>query len=398
MKFVDEATIYVDAGGGGHGCLSFRREKYVPRGGPDGGDGGNGGSVWLLADDSLNTLVDFRYQPRYRAERGEDGSGRQCTGKSGQDLILKVPAGTTVADEDTGELLGDLARPGDRLLVAEGGHHGLGNIHFKSSTNRTPRQTTQGTPGESRRLRLQLRILADVGLLGLPNAGKSTLLAALSAARPKVADYPFTTLIPQLGVVRVGTHRGFVMADIPGLIGGAAEGAGLGVRFLKHLSRCRLLLHLVDVMPVDGSDPVSAVREIIDELERFSPALAGRERWLVLNKIDLLPDTQRAETCDRIVSELGWEGPVFQISGYTGENTEELAGTVLQFLDERKLELAESAERAEAEHALRVRMESEIRERLDVLRAQRSQERAERKRAAADEADDEDGPEIFYEP
>lgn len=398
MKFVDEATIYVDAGGGGHGCLSFRREKYVPRGGPDGGDGGNGGSVWLLADDGLNTLVDFRYQPRYRAERGEDGSGRQCTGKSGEDLILKVPAGTTVADEDTGELLGDLAKPGDRMLVAQGGHHGLGNIHFKSSTNRTPRRITKGTPGESRKLRLQLRILADVGLLGLPNAGKSTLLAALSAARPKVADYPFTTLIPQLGVVRVGTHRGFVMADIPGLIAGAAEGAGLGVRFLKHLSRCRLLLHLVDVMPVDGGDPVAAVREIVEELERFSPALASRERWLVLNKLDLLPDDERAETCDRIISELGWSGPVFMISGYTGENTEELAANVLQFLDMRNLEIAENTDSAESEHALQVRMESEIRQQLDALRTQRSQERAERKRAAAEDLDDEEGPEIFYEP
>lgn len=398
MKFVDEATIHVDAGGGGHGCLSFRREKYVPRGGPDGGDGGDGGSVWLLADESLNTLVDFRYQPRYRAERGEDGAGRQCTGKSGQDLVLKVPLGTTVADEDTGELLGDLAEHGERLLVARGGHHGLGNIHFKSSTNRAPRRTTQGTPGESRKLRLQLRILADVGLLGLPNAGKSTLLAALSAARPKVADYPFTTLIPQLGVVRVGPHRGFVMADIPGLIEGAADGAGLGVRFLKHLSRCRLLLHLVDILPADGKDPVAAIREISAELERFSPALASRDRWLVLNKVDLLPDDQRDAFRDRVVSELGWKGPVFMISAYTGEYAEDLAASVQRFLDTRNTELSEDSECAESERELQETMEREVRERLDALRMQRSQERAERKRAAAEGFDDDEGPEIFYEP
>lgn len=343
MKFVDEATIRVEAGKGGNGCLSFRREKYIPKGGPDGGDGGDGGSVYLLADANINTLVDFRYVRSWRAQSGEPGRGANCTGRSGEDRVIPVPVGTQVFDVDTGELIGDLVAAEQRLLVAQGGYHGLGNTRFKSSTNRAPRQTTPGTAGEVRNLRLELKLLADVGLLGLPNAGKSTLISAVSAARPKVADYPFTTLYPNLGVVRVDAQRSFVMADIPGLIEGAAEGAGLGVRFLKHLSRTRLLLHLVDVLPPDGSDPVAAVRGIVAELEKFSPELAGRERWLVLNKIDLLPADERDSRCRALVETIGWNGPVFAISAAVGEGTRPLAQRVMSRLEELKLQRDEGA-------------------------------------------------------
>lgn len=334
MKFVDEATIRVAAGRGGSGCVSFRREKYIPFGGPDGGDGGDGGSVYLVADAELNTLVDFRYQRKYRAENGQPGAGRNCTGKSGDDLYVRVPVGTVVEDVDTGETLGDLVEPEQVLRVAEGGYHGLGNTRFKSSTNRTPRQSTPGTEGEARHLRLELKVLADVGLLGLPNAGKSTFIRSVSAARPKVADYPFTTLHPNLGVVRVEAHRSFVVADIPGLIGGAAEGAGLGIRFLKHLARTRLLLHLVDIDPPDGSDPVEAVRTVITELEQFSPELAGRPRWLILNKVDMVPEDLRDEYCGDIVRRLGWAGPVYRVSAMTGEGTRELTGRIMSYLEE----------------------------------------------------------------
>src|SRR5210317_2156559 len=308
MKFVDEATIRVNAGNGGHGCLSFRREKYIERGGPDGGDGGHGGSVYLQADPSLNTLVDFRFQPRYRAQAGQAGQSRNCTGRGGDDLIVKVPVGTTVIDVDTEELIADLKDPDQPVMVAKGGFHGLGNTRFKSSTNRAPRKTTKGTPGEIRKLQLQLRLVADVGLLGLPNAGKSTLIRAVSAATPKVANYPFTTLVPNLGVVSLGMERSFVMADIPGLIEGASEGAGLGFRFLKHLSRTRLLLHLIDAMPVDGSDPVANARSIIGELENFSPTLARKERWLVINKVDLMQADAVEELISALRSELDWQG------------------------------------------------------------------------------------------
>ena len=334
MKFVDEARIRVEAGNGGNGCLSFRREKYIPKGGPDGGDGGDGGSVFLEADESLNTLADFRYTRRFKAERGEDGKGRQMTGRSGADRVIRVPPGTVVHEAETEELMGDLTVPGQRLCVARGGRHGLGNVHFKSSTNRTPRRTTRGTPGEQRDLRLELRLLADVGLLGLPNAGKSTLLRAVSAARPKVADYPFTTLHPQLGVVRIGPEQSFVIADIPGLIAGAAAGAGLGVRFLKHLARTRLLLHLVDVAPVDpAEDPAAAVRTVAQELHRFDPRLAGLERWLVLNKVDLLPEEERDAACAGLVERLGWTGPVHRISGLTGSGLDGLVGAVMARLE-----------------------------------------------------------------
>ena len=344
MKFVDEAKIRVEAGKGGNGVASFRREKYIPRGGPDGGDGGDGGSVILRADASLNTLIDFRYTRFYRAEHGEAGHGRQCTGKSGEDLYIRVPVGTVVYDIDTEELIGDLTKDDELLTVARGGTHGLGNIHFKSSTNRAPRQCTLGTPGEVRELRLELRLLADVGLLGMPNAGKSTLLRTVSAARPKVADYPFTTLYPNLGVVRVGQDSSFVIADIPGLIEGAAEGAGLGTRFLKHLSRTRILLHLVDILPVDQSDPVESAKKIVAELERYSPELAALPRWLVLNKIDMLDEEEREAHCQTIIEALHWQQPVYRISALSGEGTKQLMGDIMVYLDRLKEDEAEQSE------------------------------------------------------
>ncbi|MCG6865168.1 MAG: Obg family GTPase CgtA [Thiogranum sp.] len=337
MKFVDEATIDVKAGDGGNGCVSFRREKFIPKGGPDGGDGGDGGSVYLLADVGLNTLADFRYDRRFRARRGENGAGRNCTGKSGEDLEVRVPAGTLVYDEDTGELLGDLVRDQQRMLVARGGFHGLGNARYKSSTNRAPRQSKPGTPGEQRTLRLELKLLADVGLLGKPNAGKSTLIRAISSARPKVADYPFTTLYPNLGVVRVAAHRSFVVADIPGLIEGAADGAGLGIQFLKHLSRTGLLLHLVDVAPLDGSDPVDGVRMVVGELEKFNTELGGRERWLVLNKVDLLPEDARQGRCRSIVERLDWRGPVFETAAVSQQGTQQLVFAIMEYLEQQQV-------------------------------------------------------------
>jgi GTP-binding protein len=333
MKFVDEATIQVRAGDGGSGCVSFRREKYVPFGGPDGGDGGNGGSVFLRAESGVNTLADFRVQRKFVAERGTSGSGKNCTGAAGEDLDVVVPLGTLVFDEDTGEQLGDLKGDGERLRVAAGGQGGRGNTRFKSSVNRAPRQSTPGTPGEVRRLRLELRLLADVGLVGLPNAGKSTLIRAMSAARPRVADYPFTTLHPNLGVVSVGSHRSFVMADVPGLIEGAADGAGLGVRFLKHLQRTRLLLHMVDVLPVDGSDPAEQFKKIERELHRFSEDLAARPRWLVLNKVDLLPAGEVDAVCAEIETRLEWCGPTFRISAISGKGTDALARAVMRHLE-----------------------------------------------------------------
>jgi len=346
MKFVDEATITVQAGKGGNGCLSFRREKYIARGGPDGGDGGDGGSVYLEADAALNTLVDFRYRRHYRARNGEPGRSGNRTGGEGDDLFLKVPAGTSVLDEDSGELLGDLSEHGRRLKVARGGFHGRGNTRFKSSTNRAPRQATPGTEGERRNLRLELKVLADVGLLGLPNAGKSTLLRAISAARPKVADYPFTTLAPRLGVVKVQAYRSFVVADIPGLIEGASRGAGLGIRFLKHLTRSRILLHLVDIAPRDGGDPAESARIVVDELERFSPALSRLERWLVLNKIDLVDTGTAARVRSGLVAALGWEGPVYEISAIDGTGTETLCADLMS-----RLEVRTEAERADPEPA-----------------------------------------------
>lgn len=334
MKFVDEATIEVIAGKGGNGCLSFRREKFVPYGGPNGGDGGNGGNIYLLADKNLNTLVDFRFNRLFRAQAGESGKGSECTGKSGQDLYIKVPIGTLVFDVATEEMLGDLVEPQQTLLVARGGQRGLGNVHFKSSTNRAPRRTTQGTLGETRTLRLELQILADVGLLGLPNAGKSTFIRAVSAARPKVADYPFTTLHPHLGVVSIEVDRSFVIADIPGLIEGAAEGAGLGIQFLKHLSRTRLLLHLVDVASPDR-DPLQDIVKITHELEKYSSELATRERWLVFNKLDLLPAAEQKQYCQAIIEHLNWSGPIFEISALSGQGCQEICYRILNYLEDQ---------------------------------------------------------------
>jgi GTP-binding protein len=333
MKFVDEATIEVRAGDGGNGCVSFRREKFIPFGGPDGGDGGDGGSIYLQADSRINTLVDFRHNRKFLAQRGANGMGRNRTGKSGDDLVVEVPVGTIVHEDDTGEMIGELLRDGQQLLVARGGFHGLGNTRFKSSTNRAPRQSKPGTPGECRHLRLELKLLADVGLLGMPNAGKSTLIRAVSSARPKVADYPFTTLYPNLGVVSVSAHRSFVMADVPGLIEGAAQGAGLGIQFLKHLSRTRLLLHLVDMGPL--ADPVGDVATIVQELSAFSPELAQRERWLVLNKIDLLPPQERAQRCHEVVQALDWQGPVYELSALNRDGTDALVHAVMDFIEQQ---------------------------------------------------------------
>ncbi len=335
MKFVDEAEIRVEAGDGGNGCVSFRRERFIPKGGPDGGDGGDGGSIYLVADPGLNTLVDFRHSRRHRAERGRDGMGQNRTGRSGQDRLIQVPLGTRVFDTETEELIGEVISEGQRLLVARGGFHGIGNARYKSSTNRAPRQSKPGTPGERRLLKLELILLADVGLVGLPNAGKSSLIRQVSSARPRVADYPFTTLHPNLGVVSLGPRQSFVIADIPGLIAGAAEGAGLGTRFLKHLSRTRLLLHLIDIAPPEGSPaPVEQAQLIVDELNAHGDDLAEKERWLVLNKTDLLDSVQAAEVQRALIDALGWDGPAFLISAVTGAGTDALVGALMQRLNE----------------------------------------------------------------
>jgi GTP-binding protein len=334
VKFVDEVTITVQAGKGGDGCLSFRREKFIRFGGPNGGDGGDGGSIYLEAVPDLNTLIDYRFHQHYRAKSGQHGMGSECTGRSAESLVLKVPVGTVVWDADTHEQLGDLITPYEKILVAKGGFHGFGNVRFKSSRNQAPRQTTKGRPGETRRLRLELKLLADVGLLGLPNAGKSTFIRAVSAATPKVADYPFTTLHPNLGVVTVGTSQSFVIADIPGVIEGASEGAGLGLRFLKHLARTRLLLHLVDIDPMDGTNPAERAKAIAHELENYSPELAAQERWLVLNKIDLMLPTEAEQRCHEIVAAMEWQGPVYKISGLHRQGTQEIAYAIMRRLVE----------------------------------------------------------------
>lgn len=339
MRFVDEAVIRVQAGDGGNGCVSFRREKFIPRGGPNGGDGGDGGSLYLIVDASLNTLVDFRMKRLYRAERGQDGMGKDRTGASGKDLEIPVPLGTRVFDAETEEEMGDLVSQGQRLLVARGGRRGLGNTRFKSSTNQAPRRATPGTPGEQRELRLELMLLADVGLLGLPNAGKSSLITQVSSARPRIAEYPFTTLHPNLGVVRVSDDRSFVMADIPGLIEGAAEGAGLGIQFLKHLMRTRLLLHMVDIAPLDEqADPVEDIRRIEQELEKYDQDLLSKERWLVLNKIDLLTAEALAERRQDLLSRCDWRGPVFAVSALSGQGTDELMEALMQRLEAMRRE------------------------------------------------------------
>ena len=334
MKFVDEASISVAAGNGGNGSSSFRREKYIPFGGPDGGDGGRGGSVFLEGDSGLNTLVDFRHKRKYKAQNGQHGAGRNMTGKSGEDIVIRVPLGTIVNDEESGDVIGEVTEQGEQLLVAKGGKGGLGNVHFKSSTNRAPRQTVPGAPGEVRHLHLELKVLADVGLLGFPNAGKSTLISAVSAARPKVADYPFTTLYPNLGVVRIDIERSFVIADIPGLIEGAAEGTGLGIQFLKHLQRTRLLLHLVDLAPLAlDVDPVSQVRQLEEEMRKYDAGLMEKTRWLVFTKADLLPPDEARERAEAAVAELGWQAPWVLISSVTKTGTEDLMHRVSDELE-----------------------------------------------------------------
>ncbi|MDX1588271.1 MAG: GTPase ObgE [Oleiphilaceae bacterium] len=399
MKFVDEVTINVEAGKGGNGCLSFRREKFVPRGGPDGGDGGDGGSVWLVASEDLNTLVDYRYQRRFRAETGEDGRGRNCSGQKGRDLVLEVPVGTTIVDATTDEVLGDLTEIGQRQKVAQGGFHGLGNTRYKSSVNRAPRQTSPGSAGEVRELRLELKVMADVGLLGMPNAGKSTLIRSVSAARPRVADYPFTTLVPNLGVVSVEAHRSFVLADVPGLIAGAAEGAGLGIRFLRHLVRTRLLLHVVDIAPFDGSDPAENVRAIDAELGTFSPTLEQRERWLVINKCDMLTEEELDERCQALTRSLGWEGPVFRISALSHQGTKALSQAIMTWLEQKRQQEQEDPQAAEDEKRMRDTMDEEAREHIQSLRQRRRAEsRANRGADDDDDDDGDDGPEFVYAP
>ncbi|WP_127957193.1 Obg family GTPase CgtA [Serratia microhaemolytica] len=349
MKFVDEAMIQVVAGDGGNGCVSFRREKYIPNGGPDGGDGGDGGDVYLQADENLNTLIDYRFEKSFRAERGQNGQGRDCTGKRGKDVVIKVPVGTRVKDQGTGEIIGDMTQHQQRLMVAKGGWHGLGNTRFKSSVNRAPRQKTMGTKGEIRELLLELLLLADVGMLGLPNAGKSTFIRAVSAAKPKVADYPFTTLVPSLGVVRMDSEQSFVVADIPGLIEGAHEGAGLGIRFLKHLERCRVLLHLVDIAPIDGSDPTENAKIIINELNQYSEKLAQKPRWLVFNKIDTLDQQEAVERAKVIAEGIGWHDNYYLISAATRAGVDLLCWEVMNFINTqpKALPAEESVEKVE---------------------------------------------------
>ncbi len=369
MKFVDEARVSISAGKGGNGCMSFRREKYIPKGGPDGGDGGKGGSVVLVGDESLNTLSDFRYQRLFKAKSGEPGKGRDCYGKGADDLVIPAPLGTMAFDDETGELIGELTQQGERLVIAKGGKGGLGNTHFKSSTNRAPRQTVPGEPGEERQVRLELNVLADVGLLGFPNAGKSSLIRKVSGARPKVANYPFTTLVPNLGVVGLDNHRSFVMADIPGIIEGAAIGAGLGIRFLKHLSRTRLLIHMVDLAPYEGNPAEQAVA-IVNELALFSPALAERPRFLVLNKIDMVPEEELETLKQSVIDALGEENKVYTISAITGDGTSELVYDVMDFIEtyEEKLQ---DPEFAEQEKMHRQQVQDEGRESLEAYRASR---------------------------
>ncbi|MCF4983996.1 Obg family GTPase CgtA [Pseudomonas syringae] len=404
MKFVDEVSIRVKAGDGGNGCMSFRREKFIENGGPNGGDGGDGGSIFMVADVTLNTLVDSRYPRHFDAERGSNGGSADCTGRKGEELVLRVPVGTTIIDATTQEIIGDLTKDGQRLMVAQGGWHGLGNTRFKSSTNRAPRQTTPGKPGDQRDLKLELKVLADVGLLGLPNAGKSTFIRSVSAAKPKVADYPFTTLVPNLGVVSVDRWKSFVVADIPGLIEGASDGAGLGIRFLKHLARTRLLLHLVDMAPLDESSAPDAAEVIVNELEKFSPSLAERDRWLVLNKCDQILEEEQEARKQEIVDRLEWTGPVYVISAIAKEGTEQLTRDIMRYLEERSQRIAEEPGYAEELAELDQRIEDEARAQLQALDDQRALRRSGVKSVHdigdddwdEEDVDDEDGPEIIY--
>ncbi|MFL1137329.1 Obg family GTPase CgtA [Acinetobacter baumannii] len=394
MRFVDEAVITVEAGDGGNGVASFRREKFVPFGGPDGGDGGRGGSIYIQADDDTSTLVDYRYTRKFRAERGKNGAGANCTGRGGEDVVLKVPVGTTIVDTDSGDIIGDLVEDGQRVMVASGGEGGLGNTHFKSSTNRAPRKCTTGTKGEFREIRLELKVLADVGLLGMPNAGKSTFIRAVSAAKPKVADYPFTTMVPNLGVVDADRHRSFVMADIPGLIEGAAEGAGLGIRFLKHLARTRILLHIIDVQPIDGSDPAHNAKAIMNELAKFSPTLAKLPIVLVLNKLDQIAEESREEWCQHILDELQWTGPVFKTSGLLEEGTKEVVYYLMDQIEQQREREVEDPEYAAEVRAFREQLEAETREQtIAAKEAYSAMRKAQRLESMMDDDDDFDDDE-----
>lgn len=390
MKFVDEATIVVEAGKGGNGCMSFRREKYIPKGGPDGGDGGDGGSIFVEADPGLNTLIDFRYKRIYKGQTGQAGQGRNCTGAKGDDMVLKLPVGTTVVDVDTDEVLADLVEVGQIEKIAQGGYHGLGNTRYKSSVNRAPRQTSDGSMGEYRNVKLELKVLADVGLLGLPNAGKSTFVRAVSAATPKVANYPFTTLVPSLGVVRTEANRSFVVADIPGIIEGAAEGAGLGIQFLKHLARNRVLLHVVDMAPWDEQTAAEAAVVAVNELEKFSETLADQPRWLVLNKVDMVPAEELEARCQEVIDALGWQGPVYRISALQKQGTRELTGALQDFLDERAQAIQDNPELLEEEAKMRAQVDAEARAHIENLRAQMKADRQAAKEGLDDDFDDDD--------
>ena len=383
MKFVDEAVITVEAGKGGNGCMSFRREKYIPKGGPDGGDGGDGASVFFVADENLNTLIDYRFTRHYKSENGKGGMSRNCTGQKGEDLVLRVPVGTTIVDTDTDEVLADLTVIGQMEKIAQGGFHGLGNTRFKSSVNRAPRQTTKGSIGETRNLKLELKILADVGLLGLPNAGKSSLIRAVSAARPKVANYPFTTLVPNLGVVSIEKHRSFVIADVPGIIEGAAEGAGLGIRFLKHLARNRILLHIVDMAPWDDVTPAEAAVVAVNELKKFSQTLSEQPRWLVLNKMDMVPEEEREERIQSVVDALDWQGTVYPISALGQQGTDDMMRDIQAFLDQRLEAIEEDPSILEEEQRIRDLVDFEARQRVEELR-----QAARARRAGDDDLDD----------
>ena len=407
MRFIDEAIVTVKAGDGGNGIASFRREKYVPRGGPDGGDGGKGGDVYVIADDNTNTLVDYRYTRRYDAMRGENGHSKNCSGKGSDDIFLPVPIGTTIIDTETDEVVGDMTEIDQTLLIAKGGDGGLGNTHFKSSTNQAPRKATSGFEGEIKVLKLELKVVADVGLIGLPNAGKSTFIRQVSAAKPKVADYPFTTLVPNLGVVDIGRHRSFVMADIPGLIEGASEGAGLGIRFLKHVARTRRLLHIVDVQPIDGSDPVENARVILNELKRFSPELANLPQILVLNKIDQVIDAEALNTlCLHIVAELGWTGIVFRTSTLTGEGVDPVKYHLMNEIEREREREEEDPIFADAQKERFERLELEVRRNTEAQRdAYRAARKAQREgtdladdNSFDDGFDDDDGIEVVYVP
>ena len=412
MRFIDEAIVTVKAGDGGNGIVSFRREKYVPRGGPDGGDGGSGGDVYIIADDNTNTLVDYRYTRRYDAKRGENGGAKNCSGRGSDDVYLRVPLGTTVIDTETGDVIGDVTEKGQTVLIAKGGDGGQGNTHFKTSTNQAPRRATKGFEGELKVLKFELKVVADVGLIGLPNAGKSTFIRQVSAARPKVANYPFTTLVPNLGVVDVGLGRSFVMADIPGLIEGASEGAGLGIRFLKHVARTRRLLHILDVQPIDASDPVHNAKVILKELEKFSPELSRLPQILILNKIDQVPEEELNALCTHIVAELGWTGMVFRTSTLMGDGTEAVVYHLMNEIDREKEQELEDPDFAENQRLRFERLEAEVRanteEQKEAYRAKRKAEREgmmngeSYNEADFDEEDDddfdEDDVEVVYAP